>query len=47
MNIYVMYGLGQDTWWGEGTLLKTFAQRSLTDESTFISGSVGCENVYM
>ena len=29
------------------TLLKTFAQRSLTDESTFIIGNVGCENVYM
>ena len=29
------------------TLLKKFTQRSLTGYSTFISGSIGCENVYM
>ena len=27
------------------TLLKKFTQRSLTDKSTFISASIGCENV--
>ena len=47
MNIYKFYQGWDRKPGGKETLLKTFTQRFLTDQSTFISGSIGCESVYM